>query len=450
MKKKVTYFVFFTLIVFGFYLVIDHNVKNNTKTYIYLKNQVPFKIKNEIRETIKSFTKYFDKDNLVLEKINDVQNNKLGIIRSYNNKFFNFTGPRAYLGSNEDSLFLITGSGLLYHSNLSNFDKDKNVDLKKIETNILEIFKNYRYDDSDELEEVTMVKSILVHENIMYFSATVKMSENCYKQKIFKSELNLDKMNFDEFFQIKDCRTFYNNTSGGNIVLFGNNKILYTLGDWKSCQYLEKYPKNFCIENGPQKLDSSLGKIVEISISDKKFKYISTGHNNPQGITFSEERNTIFSAEHGPQGGDEVNINDLSDGKEEIKNFGWPQASYGEHYGHPSDDIKYLYEMAPLLKSHKKNGFIEPLDYFVPSIGISDIEYFEDKLFVGSMGDNVDQGDLTLYIYEIDNQNNIKSKNSVLLNQRIRDLHIINEKLFMFLESTGTISIVNLKDLKLS
>ncbi len=203
MKKKVTYFVFFTLIVFGFYLVIDHNVKNNTKTYIYLKNQVPFKIKNEIRETIKSFTKYFDKDNLVLEKINDVQNNKLGIIRSYNNKFFNFTGPRAYLGSNEDSLFLITGSGLLYHSNLSNFDKDKNVDLKKIETNILEIFKNYRYDDSDELEEVTMVKSILVHENIMYFSATVKMSENCYKQKIFKSELNLDKMNFDEFFSNK-------------------------------------------------------------------------------------------------------------------------------------------------------------------------------------------------------------------------------------------------------
>ncbi len=431
-------------------MVLDHNVKNNTKTYIYLKKLVPSKIKSEIRAKVQSFTKYFDKNDIILERINDVENEKLGIIKNYNNKFFNFTGPRAYLGSNKDNLFLITGSGLLYYSNLAEFDENKNINLKKIKTNISKIFKNYKYDDSNELEEVTMVKSILVHENIMYFSATVKVNEKCYKQKIFRSELNLDKMNFDEFFQIKDCRTFYDNASGGNIVLFKNNKILYTLGDWKSCQFLDKYPKNFCIENGPQKLDSSLGKIVAININDKRFKYLSTGHNNPQGITFSEERNTIFSAEHGPQGGDEVNVNDLSDGKETIKNFGWPQASYGEHYGYPSDDINYLYEMAPLLKSHKKNGFVEPLDYFVPSIGISDIQYHKDKLFVGSMGDSKDQGDLTLYIYELDNQNNIKTKNSVLLNQRIRDLHIINEKLFMFLESTGTLSIVNLKNLRLN
>jgi len=450
LKKKIIYFLLPILIIYCFYLVIDHNVKNNTQAYFYLKNLVPKKIKKEIRGTIQSFTKYFDKNDIVLEKINDVDNSKLGIIKNYNNKFFNFTGPRAYLGSNEDKLFLITGSGLLYYSNLSNFNENKDVNLKKIKTNILEIFKNYKYDKSDELEEVTMVKSILVHENTMYFSATVKMNEKCYKQKIFKSELNFNKMDFDEFFQIKDCRMFYNNTSGGNIVLFGNSKILYTLGDWKSCQYLDKYPKNFCIENGPQKLNSSLGKIVSININDKKFKYMSSGHNNPQGIIFSEERNIIFSAEHGPQGGDEVNINDLSDRKEEIKNFGWPQASYGEHYGHPSDDIKYLYEMAPLLKSHEKNGFVEPLDYFVPSIGISDVEYYKDKLFVGSMGDSAKEGDLTLYIYELDNQNNTVSKNSVLLNQRIRDLHITNEKLFIFLESTGTISVVNLKDLRLN
>ncbi len=431
-------------------MILDHNVKNNTKTYIYLKKLVPSKIKSEIRAKVQSFTKYLDKNDIILERINDVENDKLGIIKNYNNKFFNFTGPRAYLGSNEDNLFLITGSGLLYYSNLTDFDENKNINLKKIKTNISKIFKNYRYDDSNELEEVTMVKSILVHKNIMYFSATVKVNEKCYKQKIFKSELNLRKMNFDEFFQIKDCRTFYSNASGGNITFFENNKILYTLGDWKSCQFLDKYPKNFCIKNGPQKLDSSLGKIVAININNKKFKYLSTGHNNPQGITFSEERNTIFSAEHGPQGGDEVNVNNLSDGKEKIKNFGWPQASYGEHYGYPSDDINYLYEMAPLLKSHKKNGFVEPLDYFVPSIGISDIQYYEDKLFVGSMGDSKDQGDLTLYIYELDNQNNIKTKNSVLFNQRIRDLHIINDKLFMFLESTGTLSIVNLKNLRLS
>ena len=131
------------------------------------------------------------------------------------------------------------------------------------------------------------------------------------------------------------------------------------------------------------------------------------------------------------------------------KNFGWPTASYGEHYGYPSEDIKYLYEMAPLLKSHRDNGFVEPLDYFVPSIGISDIENYQNKLFVASMGDRVEEGDLTLYIYELDNKNNIINKKNVILNQRIRDLHIIGQKLFMFLESTGTVAVVNLNNLNL-
>ena len=185
---------------------------------------------------------------------------------------------------------------------------------------------------------------------------------------------------------------------------------MYTLGDWKACQYLDKYPKKFCINKGPQNFKSTLGKIISISLDNKNFQYLSTGHNNPQGITYDETRDIIFSAEHGPQGGDEVNINDLSDNRAEIKNFGWPIASYGEHYGYPSEDIKYLYEMAPLLKSHRDNGFVEPLDYFVPSIGISDIENYQNKLFVASMGDSVNEGDLTLYIYELNNKNNIINK----------------------------------------
>ena len=438
------------MISFGLYSSINYNVKNNTKIYIFVKNKIPSSIKRTLRNKIQSFTKYMSKDELVLEKINNINDKNLGIINFYNNKFFNFTGPRAYLASNNENLFLITGSGLLFYGKLSEFNENKDIKLNKIKTNILEIFDEYKIDNTDELEEVTMVKSMLVHNEKVYFSATVKLNEKCYKQKIFKSALNLDKMNFKEFFQIDECRTFYNNTSGGNITTFKDNKILYTLGDWKACQYLDKYPKKFCINKGPQNLKSTLGKIISISLDNKNFQYLSTGHNNPQGITYDETRDIIFSAEHGPQGGDEVNINDLSDNRAEIKNFGWPIASYGEHYGYPSEDIKYLYEMAPLLKSHRDNGFVEPLDYFVPSIGISDIENYQNKLFVASMGDRVEEGDLTLYIYELDNKNNIINKKNVILNQRIRDLHIIGQKLFMFLESTGTIGVVNLSNLNLS
>ena len=76
---------------------------------------------------------------------------------------------------------------------------------------------------------------------------------------------------------------------------------------------------------------------------------------------------------------DKLNIN-IDPSTVLIKNYGYPISSYGEHYGHPDPKIQYKYEEAPLHKSHKKYGFEEPIDYFVPSIGISDIEKIENKL----------------------------------------------------------------------
>ena len=90
--------------------------------------------------------------------------------------------------SNNENLFLITGSGLLFYGKLSEFNENKDIKLNKIKTNILEIFDEYKIDNTDELEEVTMVKSMLVHNEKVYFSATVKLNEKCYKQKIFKSD----------------------------------------------------------------------------------------------------------------------------------------------------------------------------------------------------------------------------------------------------------------------
>ena len=80
----------------------------------------------------------------------------------------------------------------------------------------------------------------------------------------------------------------------------------------------------------------------------------------------------LFSIDHGPQGGDEINLNFFPQNNK-LKNYGWPIASYGEHYGGKIDKNKKKYEKAPLLKSHEKNGFIEPHKFFVPSIAPSDI-----------------------------------------------------------------------------
>ena len=54
-------------------------------------------------------------------------------------------------------------------------------------------------------------------------------------------------------------------------------------------------------------MTSYLGKIYEINFYNKESNVISVGHDNPQGIVYDSENNIIFSTEHGPQGGDELN-----------------------------------------------------------------------------------------------------------------------------------------------
>ena len=78
-----------------------------------------------------------------------------------------------------------------------------------------------------------------------------------------------------------------------------------------------------------------------------------------------------------------------------IKNFGWPIASYGEHYH--KNYPKNILEEAPLKKNHKKYGFVEPIKYFDPSIGISEtisVNSNDDTFLIGAMGNEIKDQDL--------------------------------------------------------
>ena len=102
------------------------------------------------------------------------------------------------------------------------------------------------------------------------------------------------------------------------------------------------------------------------------------GHRNAQGLAIHPDTGAVWANEHGPQGGDELNI--LQAGK----NYGWPVASYGREYG-PN---------GVLISEHPtKEGIEEPVLTWLPSIGISGmIFYTGDKfpqwkgnLFVGGL-----------------------------------------------------------------
>jgi len=75
------------------------------------------------------------------------------------------------------------------------------------------------------------------------------------------------------------------------------------------------------------------------------------GNRNPQGMVYDSENDRIWESEHGPMGGDEVNL------IEKGKNYGWPVITYGQNYdGTPITDIT------------EKEGMEQPVTYYVPSI----------------------------------------------------------------------------------
>jgi glucose/arabinose dehydrogenase len=95
-----------------------------------------------------------------------------------------------------------------------------------------------------------------------------------------------------------------------------------------------------------------------------KPEIFSYGHRNPQGMTMNPETGEIWASEHGPMGGDEVNV--IKPGA----NYGWPLVSYGRKY---SGEI--------ISASPTREGIESPRFFWVPSIGISGMLFYTGERF---------------------------------------------------------------------
>ena len=107
-------------------------------------------------------------------------------------------------------------------------------------------------------------------------------------------------------------------------MLIIDNKIILSIGDFRD------YTR-------PQNDSSLFGKILEIDLETGNSSILSKGHRNPQGLELSFDEKFIISSEHGPKGGDEINIISLEN---KSQNFGWPISSYGIHYNPSYNTIK--------------------------------------------------------------------------------------------------------------
>ena len=354
------------------------------------------------------------------KKLNFYKSNNQ-LVRGINN-FFPGSG---YLDLYENKLFLISATGLIGYSN--NLYGDSII-FNQINNNI---------NDFLSLDEINKgnwfsVKDLLVVNNNIYVSFTNEQKNNCWNTSVIVAKLNFEYLKFSNFFEPKYCVKSKNNydkefnahQSGGKLFKYDDDNIILTMGDYR-------------LRKLAQDINSTFGKILKLNSKSKRYEILSLGHRNPQGLYYNLDKDYVISTEHGPHGGDEINLNLNT---KIVKNFGWAISSYGEHYGgKESHENKNNYKKYPLHKSHKDYNFIEPIKYFVPSIGISQlVQIKQNKFLLSSLKDE------SIYTFTLNKKNELTEFKRIEIGERIRDMVYDSEKkeVLLFLENTASIGIL--------
>ncbi len=199
------------------------------------------------------------------------------------------------------------------------------------------------------------------------------------------------------------------NHYGCRIAQANDGNLFVTLGD------------HYSARDEAQNLGNHIGKLIRITPdgaapADNPFvgrdgakpEIWSYGHRNEQGLAIDPATGDLWESEHGPRGGDEINL--VGKGR----NYGWPVIGYGIDYS----GVK-IHEAAA------KDGMEQPLKYWVPSIAPSGLAFYSAKLFpkwTGSLFTGALAGKMLVRLQL--NGHTVTSEERLLpnLNERIRDV----------------------------
>ena len=173
---------------------------------------------------------------------------------------------------------------------------------------------------------------------------------------------------------------------GGRLGFMDDGTLLLTLGD------------GFSYRDDAQKLTNHLGTIVRINTDgsvppDNPFVGIeqarpeiwSYGHRNVQGLAFDRANDVVYAHEHGPKGGDEINI------IKPANNYGWPVISYGVNY-----------DGTMVSNETHHEGMEQPIVKWVPSIAPAGMTFYTGDKHAELKGDLIVSALAGMQIRQVD------------------------------------------------
>jgi glucose/arabinose dehydrogenase len=244
-------------------------------------------------------------------------------------------------------------------------------------------------------------------------------------------EIAVDQLNYDRKIQrIKFVSNWFTSKpcvpisavqhTAGRFAAINKNSVYVSIGD---LGYSE-------IDNRSKRGD--LGSIFKLSA--KSAVKISQGHRNPQGIVLFNDllnKNILLAAEHGPRGGDEINV--IKEGGD----YGWPFVTYGEPYG-SGDYVRPI-----TTGSH--DGYIKPIEYWVPSIAPTELVQLPAKGW-GTWGGALVLGTLreeVLVFMKVSEKLEVTESVRVDMGERIRDLEVLSNGSLIATTDSGKLITVN-------
>lgn len=219
--------------------------------------------------------------------------------------------------------------------------------------------------------------------------------------------------------------------SGGRMAQYADREILVSVGDFEF--------DGIGLRDLPQDPSASYGKTVVVNFDTGQTRHFTVGHRNPQGL-YIDEQGQIWSTEHGPRGGDELNL------LRENENYGWPEVTYGTCYGHETsyfeDCKRFTWPFSEVVSTHR--GYTRPMWAWVPSVGISQLIRVQGDRFEAWRGDLLAASLSQRRLYRIRvKQGRVVLIEPVYIGERIRDLVQRQDGMIVLKSDSGTLHVLS-------